>query len=260
MGLLWAAAAATQAQTPAPTLARLPTSPQAQAQAQAQPASAPGGGNWLDDSLQTNITRVAEALAATASAGSPGQPPLRMEVRLGTLDSRLKLAPCAKVQTYWPTGQRPQGDARIGLRCVDGPKRWNVYLPVTILWWGQALVAAADLPAGTKLSAVHFRQVEVDLAADRDPALTDANLVIGRPLARAVPSGQTLRRGDLKLRTWVRAGDVVRLVAGNAGFQVVGEARALSGAQEGQQVRARTENGRIVQGKAVGERQISVPL
>ena len=44
---------------------------------------------WLDDALARNM---------------PTQSPLRMEVSVGALDERLRLAPCARVEPYLPAG------------------------------------------------------------------------------------------------------------------------------------------------------------
>lgn len=210
--------------------------------------------------LQAEIARLSQQLVhAPAVPGRP-TPALRVELQVGQLDPRLRLAPCQQVQPYWPAGQRVLSHARIGLRCVQGATRWNVYLPVAIRLWGTALTATADLPAGTTLTPQHLALREVDLAARPDPALADSGLAIGRTLTRALPAGQALTQGDIKLQQWVRAGETVKLVAGNGEFQITGEGQALGTALEGQVVRARTDNGRVLQGVAAGDRLVRVPL
>ena len=71
---------------------------------------------WLDDALQRNDT----------------PSPLRMEVSVGTLDERLRLAPCARIEPYLPAGAKLWGRTRLGLRCLEGATRWNVFLPITV--------------------------------------------------------------------------------------------------------------------------------
>ena len=63
---------------------------------------------------------------------------LRMEVLVGALDPRLQLAPCAKVEPYMPPGTRLWGKSRLGLRCLAGTTRWNVFMPVTVKAMGRA--------------------------------------------------------------------------------------------------------------------------
>jgi flagella basal body P-ring formation protein FlgA len=213
--------------------------------ARAQPA--PG------DDLTTQATQLALHSAPVRSG-------VRVEVEAGTLDPRLKLAPCQKVDTYLPPGFTPWGKTRVGLRCVLGSVRWNVYLPITVKVWGRALVAAAALPAGSVLTADDLRETEIDLAADRQAAVTAPAEAIGRHLTRPLAPGQSLRQGDLRARQWFAAGETVRLVAVGPGFSVQGEGQAITAGLDGSPVRVRTDTGRIVSGLAVGERRVELRL
>lgn len=206
------------------------------------------------------------ALAATR-AGVPGVS--RVEVVVGTLDARLRLAPCQRIEPYLPPSTQLWGRSRIGLRCVDaagggggagGGARWNVYLPITVKVYGPALVAAALLPAGSVLAAADLAQAEVDLAEETSPAATDRKTLVGRTLARAVKPGQTLRQGDLRTRQWFAAGETVKLTATGSGFSVAGEGLALSHGIEGQPVRVRIDGGRTVSGQPVGDHHVEIAL
>ena len=98
--------------------------------------------------------------------------PVRVEVEVGQLAPRLKLAPCQKVEPYLPSGLPAWGRTRVGLKCVQGSKLWNVSLPVVVHVWSRSLVTTAALPAGTVLQANHLGQAEVDLAAAPGAALS----------------------------------------------------------------------------------------
>jgi flagella basal body P-ring formation protein FlgA len=146
----------------------------------------------------------------------------------------------------------------VGLRCVDGPVRWKVYLPVTVKVHGRALVARDDLPAGTRLEARHVATREVDLAQGGALPLPPDTVVEGRELARSRAAGEPLHANDLRARRWFAAGDVVQVVAFGAGYQVGGEGTALDAGLEGRRTRVRTESGRVVVGQPVAERRIEV--
>ncbi len=197
------------------------------------------------------------ALEASRSAAVPG---LRVQVRVGQLDARLRLAPCASVQPYLPSGTRLWGASRIGLRCSDPGVRWNVYLPIDVDIFGPALVAQAALPAGHVLTDGDLRRGEVNLAASRSAPLANAELAVGRALVRPLSVGQALQSSDLRARQWFAAGDSVRLVASGSGWRIHGEGQALAPGVEGQSVRVRTESGRVITGVAVAERLVEVPL
>jgi len=76
-------------------------------------------------------------VAATLPDSAKG---LRMDVSVGALDSRLRLAPCGNIEPYLPIGSRLWGHGRVGLRCVDGVSKWNVSVPVTVKAYGNAWV------------------------------------------------------------------------------------------------------------------------
>lgn len=221
----------------------------------AEPAAATEG-SVLDAPLQQQVRSLAQAAGRHAGAGASA----RVEVEVGTLDPRLRLAPCRQVQPYLPAGSRPWGKTRVGLRCVQGTVAWNVFLPVTVKVFAPGVVAVGPLSAGAVLTEADIRTAEVDVAEGPTPTLGRPALALGRTLARPLAEGDALRQGDLRARQFFNAGDSVQLVAIGAGLQVSAEAQALAPGLEGRSVRVRTEGGRIVTGTAVGGRRVEVAL
>jgi len=222
-------------------------------------AAGPALAQSSDGGLDADTLQRIQALGEQAGAGlAPGA--VRVEIEPGRLDPRLRLAPCERIEPYLPPGARAWGRSRVGLRCVQGPTPWNVFLPVTVKVFATAWVAAGALPAGSELQADMLRQAEVDWAAAPTPPVTDAAKLVGRQLARPLPAGAAVRRGDLKQRQWFAAGDTVQLVARGHGFSVSGEGQAIGPGLEGQPVRVRTDNGRILSGQAVGRNRVEVQL
>lgn len=184
----------------------------------------------------------------------------RVVVQLGQLDPRLRLAPCDEVDAYIPQGTRLWGRSRVGLRCVQGATRWNVYLPLTIDVFGPGLVAAAPLPAGHVLSQADLRPAEINLGERRSPAVTEFADAVGRTLAQALPAGESLRQSAMRSRQWFAPGEVVQVRAVGNGFAVVGSGQALAAGVEGQSVRIRTENGKVVTGLPVADGVVEITL
>jgi flagella basal body P-ring formation protein FlgA len=222
------------------------------AQVAPAPSEPPSG---LDGGLEQQVRQL--ALDGTR-AGAPGMP--RVEVTVGQLDARLRLAPCQHVEPYVPDGMRLWGKSRIGLRCVQGATKWNVYLPITVRVFGMGLVAANGVASGSVLTKNDIAQAEIDLAEDPSAPLVNADAVVGRTLSRAVKPGQSLRMSYLKPRQWFAAGETVTVVAQGDGFSVAGEAEALNTGIEGQPVRVRTDSGRVLTGMPVGERRVDLGL
>ena len=239
----------------APVAALTSASVSASAPGDAPPASAASTGAALGADLEQQVRRL--ALDGSAPAARPGA---RIEVLVGTLDARLRLAPCERIEPYLPPNARPWGKTRIGLKCTRGATPWNVYLPVTVKVHARGLAAAVPLAAGTVLSAGDVVDSEVDWAEDAGAVLIDAQAAVGRTLARPLAAGQGVRQGDFKPRHWFAAGDTVKIRAVGAGFAVDGEGQAISAGVEGQAARVRTEAGRVVVGLPTAERRIDVAL
>jgi flagella basal body P-ring formation protein FlgA len=209
----------------------------------------------LDPAVLERVRAMAEAAARVAAP-----PNTRVAVEVGQLDARLRLAPCQQVQPYLPPGMAMWGKSRIGLRCMDGTARWNVTLPVRVAVYGRAVVTTGPLPAGVNLSQEHLATADIDIAAEPGAVFTDAALLLGRTLAKPLGAADAVRVPALKTRQWFAAGETVQVRAVGEGFAVASEAQALSAGIEGQDVKVRFESGRVVNGRAVGERRVDILL
>ena len=211
-----------------------------------------------DSALLKQVETMARNGASSATAGQTQG--VRVDVKVGTLDPRLKLAPCQHIDTYLPRGLPAWGATRIGLRCTQGPKLWNVSIPIQVSVYAQATVAKTALAAGTVLDASQLAQAEVDIAAAPGAAVSDPMLAVGRTLGRSVAAGATLRQTDLKARQFFAAGETVRVTAIGPGWSVETEAKAIGPGIEGQNVNVRTEAGRLLSARPSGDRQVEVTL
>jgi flagella basal body P-ring formation protein FlgA len=244
--------------------ARLPASPQAWLRAwlaplvlfgAALPAHADAPSFVLPAAARDQaLELVQQAAAAIAPAGA------RIVAKAGALDSRLKLAACARIEPFLVAGLPAWGHTRVGLRCAQGATPWRAFLPVQVQVLAPAWTSLAALPAGARVSAEQWELAETDWAATPAAPLGPAAAIAGRTLARPTAAGQTLREGDLLARRWFSSGQTVRIVATGSGYRVSAEGQALGHGIEGQPVRVRTEGGRIISGQAVGEALVEVQL
>ncbi|WP_440108684.1 flagellar basal body P-ring formation chaperone FlgA [Acidovorax sp. BL-A-41-H1] len=217
------------------------------AQSVADPASelAPITQRWLSD-----------ALTRAPASGTP----LRMEVVVGELDPRLRLAPCARVEPYLPPGSKLWGRTRLGLRCVQGATNWNVFLPVTVKAFGPAWVLVGNVAPGAPLAASDAMESEVDWAAETAPVVASPDQWVGQVASRQLVAGQALRQSMLRAPHLFRAGAQVKVVARGPGYAVSAAGQALTAAGAGETVRVRMDNGRIVSGLVSESGTIEVSL
>ncbi len=237
----------------------------------------------LQRPLSAWVLLLAGWLAATAAAQTPaGAPPdllataqqwldqtltpgntpspLRMEVRLGTLDPRLKLAPCQRVEPYLPPGTRLWGATRLGLRCVQGTSRWNAFLPVTVRAWGPAWAVKGTVAPGQVLTDADALAVEVDWAQSASPIVANQADWVGKTPTRTLSTGQALRQDMIRAAQVFAAGAQVRVSASGTGFEVVGRGQAISAGVVGQIARVRMDNGQILSGVVADDRTVRVLL
>lgn len=185
---------------------------------------------------------------------------LRPELVIGKLDSSLQLAPCAKIEPYLPRGSRLWGRSRIGLRCVDGPTAWNVFLPVTVKVWGPAWVVTRPVAPGQVISAEDAKPGEVDWAEHPAPVLTQQSDWIGVTAARGLMPGQVLRQSMVRPVQVFNAGTEVKVVVTQARFNLSASGRAMSHGFVGQLVRVKLGSGKVVSGRVKRDASVSVDM
>ncbi len=185
---------------------------------------------------------------------------LRMEVTVGALDSRVKLAACGNIEAYVPPGSRLWGRSRIGMRCVDGISRWNVTLPVTVRAMGEAWVVRNQVNSGASISESDVTRGEIDWAEEQSPVLADKTAWLGQTASRTLTTGQAMRQGMVRPAQVFQAGASVKIVAQGPGFQISSEAQALSAGVIGQQARVRMDNGRVASGTVLDMRTVKIDL
>ncbi|MCZ8293582.1 MAG: flagellar basal body P-ring formation chaperone FlgA [Hylemonella sp.] len=219
----------------------------ARAQAVASEAQLPAlAQRWLDQTLATQAARMEQ--------------PVRLQATLGPLDSRLKLAPCARVEAYLPPGSRLWGPGRVGLRCLEGVTRWNVSIPVTVKATGSAWVLRRDVAPGRSLEADDLMLAEVDWAAEASPVLAGRDAWAGQVANRALSTGQTLRQNMVRAAQVFQAGAQVRVLVQGGGFQISSQALALSPGVVGQLAKVRMDSGRVLTTTVLDARTVQVEM
>lgn len=184
--------------------------------------------------------------------------PGRVEVRLGNIDNKLRLAPCARIEPYLPSGAKLWGRANIGVRCIDGTTRWNVYLPIEVRVFAPALVAVRPIAAGQAIGIEDVESQDVDLTREPPGVLLDPAQLDATVASRAILVGTPLRAEMLRAKPVIAQGDLVKVIYLGTGFTVAAEGKALAAAGAGQSVRVQMESGRIVSGTAREGRQVEL--
>ena len=186
------------------------------------------------------------------------QPGIKVDVAIGSLDPRLQLAPCQRVEPFLPPSVVLWGKTVMGVRCVAGAT-WSVTVPVQVTVTGPALVAATNLNAGSTPSDQDFKLATVELSKEPLHMLNHSLQLQGRVLTRSLVAGQVLRADHLRLVPTINPGDIVKVKLIGDGFTLTYDAIAMSAAAPGQLIRVRSENGKILSG-SLKDRSIELQL
>lgn len=171
----------------------------------------------------------------------------KVDFRIETLDPRLSLAPCTKLETFLPGGSQLIGKTSIGVRCAE-KNGWQIFVPVQIKITLNLLIAARQLPAGHTLQEQDIARQTLEIS--RTEGYTDADQVIGKVLRYGIAAGQILRDDMLRAPYSVTQGQIVQVIARGSGFSIRGEGVAMNNAGEGQTVQVRVGSGRMISGIA----------
>lgn len=197
------------------------------------------------------IQKVAEAFVREQTATLPG----RVTIKVDDIDPRVIRPACHSLEAFLPPGSRLLGNSMVGVRC-PGKKGWTLFVPVHITATVGMLVANRPLFPGQVLSAEDFSAQEGELS--QTGIITDPAEATGKVLKYAVGAGQALRLDMLRLPYAIKQGQTVHLQVEGGGFSVRSEGKALDNASEGQDVRVRTDSGKVVSGKALSDGVVEV--
>lgn len=195
------------------------------------------------------VREVVEQFLKAQTAGLPG------EARISVTLPGSALPPCDALEPFLPNGAQVRGRVSVGLRC-PGERPWTRFVQAHVAVEGRYLVATRAIEAGQPLGTGDVAARTGDLAALPKSVLADAAELKGMVAANRIAAGAPLRRELLRGTVVIQQGQTVQVIAGGPGFTVSTEARALTRAEIGALVQAKTRDGRLVSGVADEEGQI----
>lgn len=199
----------------------------------------------MEQAQLTQIQQAVEDLLRQQTAGLPG----RVSYTVGTVDSRMSLAPCPAAEAFIPAGVRLWGKANVGVRC-GGSNPWTIYVPVMVRISAAVVIAARALTQARPIEAADLLVQEGDLAQLPGSVVTDPAFALGRSVTLNVAAGQPLRQDLLRAQPVILQGQSVTLRSQGLGFKVSTEGKSLTTAAEGQVAQVRIASGQTLSGIA----------
>lgn len=218
-------------------------------------------GWWLPAVAQTQShDSIRSAAAAHVRAHHDGAAQA-LQIKVGRLDSRLKLTRCSlPLETFSPPGRNLPAKQTVGVRC-NGAQPWSLYVPVNLSLFKQVLVAARKLPRGSVISAGDLRLEERDVARLRNGYLEQPQQAIGLTVKRTLRNNSVVLPHQITLPQPVQRGTRVTILAKAGALQVRMTGRALSDGARGEMVEVENESSqKRVEGRVIGPSLVEVQL
>ena len=181
-----------------------------------------------------SIYQTAETFIRSHVESQHGQRP---EIKIGKLDTRLKLKKCSKkLQAFLPRGSRDTGKTTVGIKCT-GKKSWSLHVPLTINLYGKVLVASHQLHKGSILTAADLKLKKYNLANLSFGYYEDLKSGIGMKLKRRISAGAVLIPSMLKRPQKVARGQKITIMAQSGSMQVRMKGKALASGAVGDRIK-----------------------
>lgn len=185
----------------------------------------------------------------------------RTEIRMGSLDRRLRLARCdAPLEGFLPPGGRLQGNTSVGVRCT-GSRPWKLYVPARIARFREVAVASGYIGRGTRITGDQVTLAERNVTDWNRGFITEAGQAVGKTAKRDVREGQIIDPRALTRPTLIRRGEQVTIITKTSAIEVRMKGKALSNGARGELIRVEnTKSQRIIEGEVTARGFVTVRL
>ncbi len=210
----------------------------------------------LAASAQAQVDESTQSLDAIRAAAQsfivrqvPKQAPGSMQVNVGALDTRLRLAPCADpLNAALPPGATFRARMTVAVSCTSGTN-WTVYVPVTVDTQTSVLILRRAAGRGERLRPEDVESQTRVISGTGDSYLTDPAELTGRTVKRPLGAGTALTADLLVDDLVVRRGQRVTLLASVGSLEVRAAGLAMNDAPAAGRVKVQNlSSNRIVEG------------
>lgn len=198
---------------------------------------------------QTQDLQILQKLGDTFLRAQNGDQNGEVNVSVGKIDPRLRLAACTAPEVFIPQGGKIIGKITLGFRCA-APKQWSFYAPATVQLIGNYYVTTTVLAQGQVISSNDIRKVQGDLSTLPPGTLTSEDQIVGRATQSGLSIGTVLKLQNLRNSLVIQQGQSVKIIAVGNRFKVSTDGLAMNNASEGQIAKAKTGSGQLISGIA----------
>ena len=170
-------------------------------------------------------------------------------ISVGSIDTRLKLTACPKVEFSLPNNSQQRDNIRLSLRC-SAPNSWSLFVSASILESKTYFITRTGLDKDHVIQNQDVIATEVFQTHTPPGAISDSQKFLGRSLTHPLFAGVAVRMTDLHPEPSLTRGQTVKIIGIGSGFQITRTGQLLANANPGQKTQVRTASKQIITGIA----------
>ncbi len=185
----------------------------------------------------------------------------KVEVRVGNLDSRLRLNKCSQdLALNLKDSSKTGGNINVQVSC-SASISWTILVPAKAKVYRSVAVAGRNLQRGDLVSAADLSSEIRDVGDLRMGFALMPEAIIGKEIKFAVNKGEPFRNSALDAPLVIKRGDIVSMESSAGEISVKTSATAVSDGRIGQQIRVKNnQSARIINAKVVGTGKVQSVL
>ncbi|MCE2680948.1 MAG: flagellar basal body P-ring formation chaperone FlgA [Burkholderiales bacterium] len=212
----------------------------------------------LDDSVKllNNYTQLEKVLKNETLKNN-----FKYKVYLNDLNTKTNSDSCSDIQWSLPQGVALRGKTAFVAKCKSNGESSLVYQQLDIKVLANVVTVARAVKFNEVLDASAFLIEEKDIT--RLPYadfLSEYEGLVGQQSKRALNMGLIVRKDMVEPQPTVRQGDNIKVIIQGQGFKLSTEGVAMQSAQPGQQIRVKTQQGKILTGAVSAQQTIELNL
>lgn len=183
----------------------------------------------------------------------------RVEVNLVKQDLRIGAQSCPVALFSNVAGNKLWGRTFLRVQCV-GSENPGFFVGVDVKVWAPVLVMKNTVALGQSIlpSDVEFKTM--DIAQLPTGWVASVEHLNNKTASRPLWPGAVLKQDFMKGQPMVRSGDQVKIMIKGSGFAIGGSAVAIESAEQGEKVKVKTAQGKVLSGVATEPSMVEVEL
>lgn len=185
----------------------------------------------------------------------------KIEISVGNLDKRLRLAKCSKPLTAFESPNTKRvGRTTVGVRC-EGERSWKLYVSVNIQVMRNVVALKKPVTRNSVLQSSDLQLVEKNIASLHGGYFTNKAALTGKFTKSAMQAGSIISPAQVKNPLAIKKGALVTILADVGGIKVRMKGKALKGGAMGDWISVKNlSSNRQVEGRITGSGVIQVTL